>query len=65
MKAYYSDGRRRYSTGTCIVPGFHIRGVKGSAAEKYAEDNNIPLFHYDKYFPNLYSNAIIKVSLYK
>lgn len=28
--------------GECIVPGFHIKGVKGSEAEQYANDNGIP-----------------------
>lgn len=27
--------------GNCIVPNFHIKGVKGSAAEKYAKENGI------------------------
>ncbi len=30
--------------GECIVPGFCIKGVKGSAAEKYAEEHHIPFY---------------------
>lgn len=27
--------------GNCIIPGFYIKGVKGSPAEEYARDNGI------------------------
>ena len=43
IREYTSPEKIAYRMkGECIVPGFHIKGVKGSAAEKYAEENNIP-----------------------
>ena len=42
IREYTSPEKIAYSVkGKCIVPGFHIKGVKGSAAEKYAEENDI------------------------
>ena len=42
----YTDSRKLAyrMKGKRIVPGFRIKGVKGSAAEKYAKENNIPFF---------------------
>lgn len=43
MREYVDPQKTAYRIkGTCIVPGFRIKGIKGSAAEKYAEDNDIP-----------------------
>ena len=43
IRKYTSPEKITYSMkGEYIVPGFHIKGIKGSAAEKYAEDNGIP-----------------------
>lgn len=43
IREYTSPEKIAYRMkGKCIVPGFHIKGIKGSAAEKYAEKNNIP-----------------------
>ena len=43
IREYTSPEKIAYRMkGECIVPGFHIKGVKGSAAEKYAEENDIP-----------------------
>lgn len=40
----YMDSRKMAFRikGKCIVPGFRIKGFRGSAAEQYAKENNIP-----------------------
>ncbi|MDE7207195.1 MAG: hypothetical protein K2N90_08590, partial [Lachnospiraceae bacterium] len=42
MREYTDAQKTGYRMkGKCIVPDFRIKGVKGSAAEKYAKDNGI------------------------
>lgn len=42
IREYVDIEKTAYRTkGNCIVPNFHINGVKGSAAEKYAKENGI------------------------
>ncbi|MCI9079271.1 MAG: leucine-rich repeat protein [Lachnospiraceae bacterium] len=43
IREYTDPGKMGYKLkGECIVPGFHIKGVKNSEAECYAKDNGIP-----------------------
>ena len=42
IREYTDERKMAYRMkGNCIVPGFRIKGVKGSAAEEYAKENGI------------------------
>lgn len=43
IREYMDERKSAYRMkGDCIVPGFRIKGYRGSAAEQYARENHIP-----------------------